>query len=255
MNRILIAAVTSFSLAVSAFSEIPKEATWPVPSVPPGKNPAAFSVPRQDWLQRVQWVESQTRGKQYDLIFDGDSITDFWRNGGKTIWDQHFAALRSVNLGIGGDKTEHLLWRLQQGLVDAMDPKLVVLMIGTNNTGRDDANQIAEGIKAVTTEYLKRCPHTHVLLLGVFPRAEKATDPVRAKIIDINKKIAALESSRVTYMDIGRNFLDANGTITDEIMPDKLHPTTKGYVIWANAIQPVVDKYVPKAPATSANVK
>ena len=223
---------------------------FPVPPLPAGANPAAYAAPREDWFLRVQANFEKTKGHKYDLLFDGDSITDFWQTKGKEVWEQHYAKLNSVDFGISGDRTENVLWRLQQGQVDGMDPKLIVLMIGTNNIpARNSVDQIADGIKAIVTEYLQRCPHSHLLLLGIFPRAKAATDPLRVTISAINSKIAALDDGqRVTYLDIGKKFLQPDGTLTPDIMADLLHPTPKGYGIWADAIQPVVDKYCP-APA------
>ncbi len=221
---------------------------WPQPPPPPGTNPATFAEPRLDWLERFQSNLNQSRGKQFDLVFDGDSITDNWHGAGREVWAQRYGSLHAFNFGIGGDKVEHVLWRLQQGELGGIHPKLIVLMIGTNNTGRDSATQIAEGIKVLVAEYLKRCPEAHLLLLGVFPRAELATDPVRAKIIAINQEIAKLDDGkRVTYLDIGAKFLGSDGSLSTEIMPDRLHPSAQGYQIWADAIQPVIDKYFPKA--------
>jgi lysophospholipase L1-like esterase len=104
----------------------------------------------------------------------------------------------------------------------------------------------------VTAEYQKRCPHAQILLLGIFPRAELPTDPIRAKIAAINEKIATLQSDRVTFVDIGSKFLQPDGKLTKDIMPDFLHPSPAGYKIWADAIQSVVDKYLPK-PAPASN--
>jgi lysophospholipase L1-like esterase len=110
-------------------------------------------------------------------------------------------------------------------------------------------DQIAEGVANVTAEYQKRCPNAEILLLGIFPRSALPTDPIRAKIAAINKKISALQGGRVTYLDIGAKFLQPDGTLTKEIMPDFLHPSAKGYQIWADAIQAVVDQYAGKAGA------
>lgn len=217
---------------------------FPIPPLPADTNPAVFPAPRNEWFLRFQSNLDQTKGKSYDLLFDGDSITDFWQTRGKAAWDQHYGKLKAVDFGISGDRTENLLWRLQQGQVSGMDPKLIVLMIGTNNIARDSADQIAAGIKAIVGEYLQRCPHSHLLLLGIFPRSPRAKDPVRAKVIAINSEVSALDDGkRVTYLDIGSKFLQPDGTLTSEIMRDFLHPTDKGYEIWADAIQPVVDKY------------
>ena len=247
LTRALMLTALGFSFAAQAFSQIPSSAVWPLPVVPPGTNPETIGTPRDEWVARVQGSLDQTKGRHFDLIFDGDSITDFWQGTGKAVWAAHYGALKAYDFGISADKVEHLLWRLQQGQVDGLDPKLVVLMIGTNNSGRDSVDQIAEGVSNVTAEYQKRCPNAHILLLAIFPRSPLATDPIRAKLAAINQKLSALQSDRVTYMDIGPKFLQADGTLTKEIMPDFLHPSAKGYEIWADAVQPIVDKYVPKA--------
>jgi len=217
---------------------------FPVPVPPAGANPATFPAPRDEWFLRFQSNLDKTRGQHYDLLFDGDSITDFWQTRGAEIWAQHYGKLNAVDFGISGDRTETLLWRLQEGQVDGMDPKLIVLMIGTNNIKTCSVDQIAEGIKAVVDQYLKRCPDSHLLLLGVFPRAAAANDPLRATVIEINKKIASLgDNKRVTFLDIGKKFLEPDGSLSADTMHDFLHPTPKGYGIWADAIQPIVDKY------------
>ena len=249
MTRILLRAALVLSFAATAYSEIPSSAVWPLPVVPNGVNPATVATPRDEWVARVQGALDATKGKHFDLIFDGDSITDIWRTTGKSVWMERYGSLKAFDFGISADKVENLLWRLQQGQVDNLDPKLVVLMIGTNNSGRDSVDRIAQGISVVTAEYVKRCPHAQILLLGVFPRSPLPSDPIRAKIAAINKEIAALQSDRVTFLDIGSKFLQPDGTLTKEIMPDFLHPSAKGYQIWADAIQPVVDKYVPKVPS------
>jgi len=246
MTRIFLLPTLVLSFATAAFSEIPSSAVWPLPAVPPGGNPAAIAAPRDEWVSRVQGSLNATKGKQFDIIFDGDSITDGWQGTGKPVWTERYGSLKAFDFGISADKVENVLWRLQQGQVDGLDPKLVVLMIGTNNTGRDSVDQIAEGVSTLTAEYVKRCPHAQILLLAIFPRSASATDPIRAKIAAINTKLSALQSDRVTFLDIGEKFLQPDGTLTKEIMPDFLHPSAKGYQIWADAIQPIVDKYVPK---------
>lgn len=247
IGRALVVTALVGSFAATALCQIPSAAVWPLPIVAQGSNPETVGTPRDEWVSRVQSSLDQTKGKHFDLIFDGDSITDFWQGTGRAVWAAHYGALKAYDFGISADKVENLLWRLQQGQVDGLDPKLVVLMIGTNNSGRDSVDQIAEGVSNVTAEYVKRCPHAQILLLGIFPRSPLATDPIRAKTTAINQKISALQSDRVTYLDIGPKFLEADGTLTKEVMPDALHPSAKGYEIWADAIQSVVDKYVPKS--------
>ncbi len=177
-----------------------------------------------------------------DVLFMGDSITDFWRNSndqysGKPVFDKYFGDLKVANFGIAGDTTQGVLYRLQNGEGKGFSPKAVMLMIGTNNTTQNNAAEIAEGIGAVVLELQKDFPMAKILLLAVFPRSTP-NDPVRETIAEINKKISRLhDEKRVHYMDIGEKFLDENGFIPKDIMSDALHPTTKGYEIWAKAVK------------------
>lgn len=181
-----------------------------------------------------------------ELIFDGDSITDGWRGKGKAVWEANFANRRAFDFGISGDRTQHVLWRLSKGQLDGLDPKLVAIMIGTNNIRSHSAEQIAEGVATIVKEYQKRCPNAVILLQAVFPRGQNAQDSARAMIKDINQRISALgDGQKVIYVDFGDKFLQPDGTLSAEIMPDFLHPSAKGYEIWAEAIRPVVDKYCP----------
>jgi lysophospholipase L1-like esterase len=204
---------------------------------PAAENPAVVPTLRNDWLVRHEDFVKQAKAGGIELLFVGDSITDFWRNRGKSVWEERYAPLKAANFGIGGDRTEHVLWRLQNGELDGIKPKVTVLMIGTNNSSRDTAPRIADGITAIVKEIQKRIPSTKVLLLGVFPRAEKPDAPVRAKLSEVNRIIAKLDDGQqVFFLDIGKSFLTADGTIAPSIMPDFLHPTEAGYRIWADAM-------------------
>jgi lysophospholipase L1-like esterase len=176
------------------------------------------------------------------ILFTGDSITDGWRN--QAAWKKYFDPMKAANFGIGGDRTEHVLWRLQNGELDGYTPKVVVLMIGTNNTGSNTADEIAEGIKAIIKTIHDKSKDTKVLLLAVFPRGEKPGTPVRDKIAAINKTISALDDGgkMVLYMDIGSKFTEPDGTLTKAIMPDFLHLSPRGYEIWGEAIVDTVQK-------------
>src|SRR5688572_10883332 len=177
-----------------------------------------------------------------ELLFMGDSITDFWRNdtgqfAGKAVLDKYFGKWKVANFGIAGDTTQGVLYRLQNGEGKGFKPKAVMLMIGTNNTGRNTAAEIAEGIGAIVLELQKDFPDAKILLLGVFPRGRNATDPARATISQINTIISKLhDGTRVQYLDIAAKFLDAAGNIPADVMSDALHPSGKGYEIWAEAV-------------------
>ena len=208
-------------------------------------NTATTPVPRDaNWVKRHEgFVEIAKKGS-VDVLFLGDSITDGWR--GQEAWKKHFEPLKAANFGIGGDRTQHVLWRITNGELDGISPKAAVLMIGTNNSNGNDntAEEIAEGITAIVKTLREKQPHMNVLLLAVFPRAEKRENVdkvpaggLRTKIDDVNKIIAKLDDGKmVRYLDIGPKFLDEDGGLSKEIMPDFLHLSRKGYEIWAEAI-------------------
>src|SRR5262249_21218407 len=140
-------------------------------------------------------------------------------------------------------RTQHVLWRLQEGKeLQGARPKVIVLLIGTNNTSSNSAEEIAKGITAVVVELRRQQPQACILLLGIFPHRPEATNPVRKKIKDVNERIATLDDGRhVRFFDIGNQFLEQDGRLTKEIMPDYLHLSAKGYQIWADAIHPTLD--------------
>jgi lysophospholipase L1-like esterase len=189
------------------------------------------------------FVEIAKKG-DIDLLFLGDSITDFWRNIGKPVFDSNFASYKTANFGIAGDTTQGVLWRLQNGEGQGYKPKAIMLMIGTNNTGRNTSAEIALGVAAVVFELQRDFPDAKILLLGIFPRG-RADQPVRQKIADINKIISCLhDNQHVFYMDIGDKFLAPDGSIPREVMNDGLHPSAKGYVIWAQAVKETLDGFL-----------
>jgi lysophospholipase L1-like esterase len=197
--------------------------------------PATVPLARDDNRHRTFLQIAQ--GAPVELLFVGDSITDGWRNAGQPIWDQHFAPFKPANFGIGGDTTQGVLWRMQNGELDGYKAKLIVMMLGTNNINRNPNDDIVEGDRLIIEEFKKRQPQAKVLLLGIFPRAAEPTNPYRASIKEINGKLAKLaDNKQVFFMDIGDKFLTSDGTLTTEIMPDGLHPNLKGYRIWADAI-------------------
>ncbi|MET0263255.1 MAG: platelet-activating factor acetylhydrolase IB subunit [Rariglobus sp.] len=201
-------------------------------------NSATDPVPRQPWLDTHNGFNAVAKKGGVDVVFLGDSITAGWSNAGKTTWTERFVPLKAVNFGIGGDRTQHVLWRVQNGNFDGITPKAVVLMIGTNNSSSNTAPEIAEGVAAIVKEIQARTPATKILLLGVFPRAEKSDNPVRAKLAAVNGSIAKLDDGKqVFFLDIGAKFLEADGSLSKNIMPDFLHLSPAGYQIWADAIQ------------------
>lgn len=204
------------------------------------------------WKKRfAQKVELAKQGG-WELVFLGDSITHGWEGAGKKIWDENFSAYKALNLGYGGDRTEHVLWRLENGELDGYQPKLLILMIGTNNTGhrrlvQERPEDTAAGIKAILEKIAQKSPTTKVLLLGIFPRSAKLTDQPRVRNNQVNELIKGYaDGQRVIYMDIGPQMLEPDGTLTKEMMPDFLHPKELGYGVWAKAVLPVIKETLSK---------
>jgi beta-glucosidase len=175
-----------------------------------------------------------------DVVCIGDSITEGWRKAGKAIWDKNFAPLKALNLGLGGDRTQGVLYRVQNGQLDGYKAKLFMLMIGTNN--RDPAQDVSRGIKAIITEIQTRQPQAKILLLGLFPRGATSADPLRIKNEQVNANLSQWDDgNKLRYLDIGQRFLAADkSTLSKDIMPDLLHPNANGYQIWADAVMPTI---------------
>lgn len=209
-------------------------------------NTAIVPVPRTNptnWLARHEGFVKQAKAGGIELLFMGDSITDGWRGGnGHAIWEKYYGPRHAANFGIGGDQTQHVLWRIEHGEVDGLKPKVTVLMIGTNNTGgRNQTPEIVEGVTAIVKELRHRMKKSKVLLLAIFPRSEKPDAPVRQQIRDINLQLAQLDDGKwVKFLDIGPKFLQPDGTLSRDVMPDRLHPNQKGYQIWADAMEPTL---------------
>jgi lysophospholipase L1-like esterase len=215
------------------------------------QNTATNPVPLgAGWVARHEGFVAEAKRGGIDILFMGDSITDFWRNRGSNVWNQYYAPRHAANFGISGDRTQHVLWRMNNGELDGIHPKVVVLMIGTNNTGKErNSNTIRNtvpetiaGVQAVVADIRARLPDSKILLLAIFPRGT-LDDPQRAQVDLINTVIARLDDGKmVRYLDIDPKFIEADGTLPNSIMPDLLHPNEHGYQIWADAMNPTLDE-------------
>ncbi|HEV3201645.1 MAG TPA: GDSL-type esterase/lipase family protein [Bryobacteraceae bacterium] len=214
---------------------------------PPRLNVAATytQTPQRMGPRHEGFVETAKKG-DIDLLLHGDSITDWWVQGdaNKAVFDKYFGGIKTANFAIAGDTTQGVLWGLKNGEGQGFQPKAVMLMIGTNNSGGTNnagtstAAEIAEGIGAVVLEMRNDFPNAKILLLAVFPRGVPG-DSVRDKIAEVNNMIARLDDQRhVFYLDIGAKFLDEKGYfLRDAFRPDNLHPQAKGYDIWGAAVK------------------
>ncbi|MEX2286303.1 MAG: platelet-activating factor acetylhydrolase IB subunit [Planctomycetaceae bacterium] len=210
------------------------------------KNSAVMPVPREGeaWTKRHEQMNARVKEGSVDVLFIGDSITQGWEaNGAKEVWEKFYGNRRAVNLGIGGDQTQHVLWRLDHGNLDGIAPKVAVMMIGTNNSGSNTSEEIADGVTAIVKKLHKKLPELKILVLGVFPRGANDDDSKRQVNMKANAIIAKLADNKtVFYLDIGDKFLESDRTLSKEIMPDLLHLSAKGYTIWAESIEPTMKK-------------
>ena len=180
-----------------------------------------------------------------DVVFVGDSITHNWEKDGKSVWQDRYATLHALDLGFGGDHTENVLWRLQHGELDGFHAKVVVLMIGTNNTGdrMEDPATTAVGVRRLVDEIRRRQPDAKILLLAVFPRDEKPDSPLRRINDRLNRILVTFADERsVFFLDIGDALTNHDGTLSRDVMPDLLHPNEKGYTIWADQMAPTLQR-------------
>lgn len=202
------------------------------------------------WLPRhLQKIDEVKTHKNAQVIFIGDSITQGWERDGFNVWNHNYTKYNAVALGFGGDRTENILWRLQHGEVDGLNPKVAVLMFGTNNTGHrhEDPKSTAVGIKRDLDELQQRLPNTKILLLAIFPRDEKPDGEMRQINNGINSIIANFaDNKKIFFLDINKSFLDDNGVLSKDIMPDLLHPNEQGYEIWAKAMRPTLNSLLKK---------
>ncbi len=233
-------------LAEMKFDALPGAAALPSTLVPCTQD---RDWPTYDWAKRHAAVTEIARERKASLVFIGDSITQMFGGEphdrgqpGKDVWEESYAKRNAANLGFGYDFVENTLWRLQHGELDSAAAKVVVIHIGTNNVSRNTPDQVAAGIRAICAEVHLRQPGAKIVLMGIFPRGPKP-DATRDKLAAINTLIAELDGKDgVTLLDIGAKFLEPDGSISREIMGDFLHPTAKGYAIWAKELEPVLTK-------------
>ncbi len=195
----------------------------------------------QRWRERDSQLTNNAKLGTAELAFIGDSITQGWEGNGKEVWEEYFAPRKAINLGIGGDRTEHVIWRLTHGNLNNLHPKIAVLMIGTNNTGHfmQSPAEVAAGVRRILDILAEKLPETKVILHGVFPRGPNPLDEARLNNIAINQIIRRFhDGQRVHYFEIGQEFLEQDGSISSLVMPDRLHLSSEGYSRWARALEP-----------------
>lgn len=222
----------------------------PVPAAPAANEavvlPACMvPVPRPDGadgrqdevLRRVREAKAPVR-----VVFLGDSITQGWEDAGAAAWERDFAPLGALQIGVGGDRTEHVLWRLEKAPLTALDPRVIVLMIGTNNasTGRDSGELIVRAVRAVVDTLLTQCPRARVIVLDLPPRGQRM-NPLRGLVLQVNQALSQVPwNDRVSFLRVGDEFVRGDGSLDEAAMPDFLHFSPAGYERWAGSIRPAV---------------
>ncbi len=246
----LLTAVAALLSSALAQSSAPAPVAAP-PAVAPSVPDASIGAPKagnERFFKMHDSFLARAKAGPIGLLFLGDSITEGWRKV-PHIWEHYYGQYQPANFGIGGDQTQHVIWRIEQGELDGIAPKVVVLMIGTNNTMWHSAEQIAAADRKIVELIRTRLPQTKVLLLAIFPRGlDKNKDGTlnpklfrMDKIQAINPELAKLDDGKmVRFLDINAGFLGQDGKIPFSIMPDQLHPNAAGYQIWADAMAPLL---------------
>ena len=251
------------SLVLGALLLSSVEAGSPVSQAAEPQGPGLRSTTPADRLAEPWWAERheaklrEKASRLADLVFIGDSITHGWdgsfRPGPERVWSAYYGDRNALNLGFSGDRTEHVLWRLEHGEVDGLTPRAVVLMVGTNNIGHG-GQTVAEaeaGVRAVCRSIRAKMPRAKLILLAVFPRQDKGPE-VAAKVGDLNRRMAPLgREPGTTFLDINRAFLEPDGSLSREVMYDLLHPGPVGYVRWAEALEPAMRRLFGPRPNTA----
>ena len=256
MKTPLLAAIVATAIAASA-GILPAQnnaAVAPAPTAAvaaPKVNTAIVPVPRTDGsVKRQSLVLQRAKDNQgaCDIAFIGDSITQGWEGSGRNVWQKYYGSRKCLDFGVGGDRTQHVLWRFENGQLDGVKPKAVVLMIGTNNSNGNDYSEadILEGVQAIVKQIRSRLPETKILLLAIFPRAQTFSTQ-RGKILQINQALAKLDDGKNIFsVDFGSQLIEADGSISKAVMPDHLHLSEHGYEIWAQAIEPKLKELLGK---------
>jgi lysophospholipase L1-like esterase len=236
LKSVLLLAAAISALQLSALAQDAASSTTVT-------NTAIVPVPRVGTITNRQThvlEYAKSHPGDYDIEFIGDSITQGWEGRGSNVWREFYGHRKCINMGVSGDRTQHVLWRFEQGQLDGIHAKVAVVMIGTNNSNHDDNTEanILDGVTAIVQQIRTRQPDTKILLLAIFPRGPSFSAQ-RGKILQVNEALAKLDDGKsIFYMDIGPLFIENNGSISRSIMPDFLHPNDAGYRLWANATEP-----------------
>jgi N-acetylglucosamine-6-sulfatase len=238
----MVAGAAACTLGASSFQ--------PVPSTTPAAREDPAGIAREAIV-----IERARTSPPVPVVFIGDSITQSWESDGGAAWAERIAPLGALNLGVSGDRTEHVLWRLGQAPITRLSPKAVVLLIGTNNVGhgRDDAAATLAGVREVIRLVRAQAPTATVIVCGILPRGERM-NAMRGELLQVNQALAREFGAScntdaplpagggVRFIDFGAHFIDPDGKIQPTLMPDALHLSPAGYSVWADAVLPALKR-------------
>lgn len=201
-----------------------------------------------EWRRRFDAQLNDPHRAAARIVFLGDSITEGWCHS--EAFEKAFANTQTLNLGLGGDQTQHILWRLDHGALNGLEPRWVVLMAGVNNLSNGfSPSETASGIVQIVLRIRTAFPNVRIALLGVLPAGETPNDPLRPKIAATNHLLEAQRLSlRVSFLSLEREFLDPDGTLPKEKMPDFLHPSEKGYEQMTIQVRKLIEAETPPEP-------
>src|SRR6478736_335096 len=254
MKKSLSLLVGCLSLAATVYAQTPAApataaaAAPTAPAVPVDASSATPKTGNAHFFELHEKFLARGKAGPIGVLFLGDSITEGWAKA-PHIWERYYGQWQPANFGIGGDQTQHVIWRIENGELNGLNPKVVVLMLGTNNSGAWTAEQIAAADRKIVGMIRERLPEAKILLLAIFPRGPRKQrdgqpEPWEQRMAVIraaNADLAKLDDGKmVRFLDINAHFLGNDGTIPNIIMPDQLHPNAAGYQLWAEAMQPLL---------------
>lgn len=194
-----------------------------------------------DWEHQVAQQFEAVTAEDYELVFVGDSITEYWGREGQDVWNEYFGNRNALNFGIGGDRTENVLWRIDHAQLDQLSPKVAVVMIGVNNYDVNDAYEISEGTRTIVDRLSDLWPDAQILVMGILPAGWRAPNELRDTMAAASARVErTVPGGNVHYLNINERFLDAEGYLLPGLLIDAFHLSPKGYRVWAEEMEPVI---------------
>jgi lysophospholipase L1-like esterase len=254
MKQLILALLGFSALANYGVAQTPAPTTTSATTATASANDASVGAAKKDtgaFLKQHEAILERGKSGPIGVLFLGDSITENWKAKAPELWKQYEEKYQAADFGIGGDRTQHVIWRIENGELDGIHPKVVVFMLGTNNTSDNSADQIVAADKKIIRLIQEKIPETKIIVMAILPRGPRKNsngtwddgvarmDVIRAA----NAQLAKLDNGKtIRYLDIGPKFVGVDGKLPNDLMPDQLHPNATGYKLWVDAMQPLLDE-------------